>query len=57
MVHLKPGGRRITHVYRRPGRYRITVTVTDRAGNQTTVARHVKIQTASAGTKPGSGGK
>jgi hypothetical protein len=57
VVHLKLGGRRITHVYRRPGRYKITVTVADRAGNHTTVARHVKIQTASAGTKSGSGGK
>jgi len=31
------------HSYRRPGRYRITVTVVDRAGNQTRVVRRVKI--------------
>lgn len=31
------------HVYKRPGRYRITVTVTDRAGNATTVSRVIRI--------------
>ncbi|MGH2885172.1 MAG: PKD domain-containing protein, partial [Solirubrobacteraceae bacterium] len=43
VTSVKPGTHRIAHVYRRPGRYKITVTVADRAGNQTTVVRHVKI--------------
>ena len=54
VTHVKPGTHRVAHVYRRAGRYKITVTVADRAGNQTTVVRHVKI---AAGGKPGSGGK
>jgi PKD domain-containing protein len=41
--HINPGAHRIPHAYRRPGRYKITVTVADRAGNQTTMVRHVKI--------------
>ena len=56
-THVKLGTHRIAHVYRRPGRYTITVTVVDRAGNQTTVVRHVKIQSASASGQSGSGGK
>lgn len=43
VTHLEPGTHRIIHVYRRAGRYEITVTVADRAGNQTIVVRHVKI--------------
>ena len=43
VTKVKPGEHRIAHVYRRPGRYKITVTVADRAGNQTTVVRHLKI--------------
>jgi len=43
VTRLKPGTRGISHVYRRPGRFKITVTVADRAGNQKTVVRHVKI--------------
>ena len=54
VTRVKPGTHRITHAYRRPGRYKITVTVADRVGNQTTVVRHVMI---AAGGKPGSGGK
>jgi hypothetical protein len=56
-THVKLGTHRVAHAYRRPGRYTITVTVVDRAGNQTKVARHVTIQSASAGGKSGSGGK
>jgi PKD domain len=41
--HINPGAHRIPHAYGRPGRYKITVTVADRAGNQTTMVRHVKI--------------
>ena len=56
-THVKLGTHRIAHAYRRAGRYTITVTVFDRAGNQTKVVRQVKIQSASAGGKSGSGGK
>ena len=42
-TRIKPGTHRLLHSYRRPGRYRITVTVVDRAGNQTRVVRRVKI--------------
>jgi hypothetical protein len=31
------------HIYKRPGRYRITVVVLDRAGNQTTVTLLIKV--------------
>ncbi|MFL6115490.1 MAG: PKD domain-containing protein, partial [Catenulispora sp.] len=31
------------HVYRRAGLYRLRVTVTDRAGNTTAIARYVRI--------------
>ncbi len=51
VTQVKPGTHRIAHVYRRPGRYKITVTVADRAGNQTTVVRHVRISAARAGRK------
>jgi hypothetical protein len=43
VTHLKPGTHRVEHSYRRPGRYRVTVIATDRAGNQTRVLRRVKI--------------
>jgi hypothetical protein len=54
VVNLNPGTHRISHVYRRAGRYKIAVTVFDRAGNQRTVVRHVRIQSAHG--KRGSGG-
>jgi PKD domain len=57
ITHVKLGTHRIAHVYRRAGRYTITVTVLDRAGNQTKVVRHLKIQSASAGGESGSRGK
>jgi hypothetical protein len=47
---IKPGTHRILHSYRRAGRYRITITVLDRAGNRTSVVKRVKI------TKPGKTG-
>jgi hypothetical protein len=35
--------RTAVHAYARPGRYRLTVTVSDRAGNSTTLARRLRI--------------
>ena len=49
VTQIKPRTHRVVHVYRRPGRYKITVTVADRAGNQTTVVRRVKINPARPG--------
>jgi hypothetical protein len=46
VTQVKPGTHRVAHVYRRAGRYTITVTVTDRAGNETKVVRHVKIRSS-----------
>ena len=58
VTHVKAGTHRVAHVYRRPGRYEITVAVEDRAGNRTTVVRHVKIgKASSAAGQPGSPGK
>jgi hypothetical protein len=37
------GGHLLDHVYRRPGRYKITLTVTDKAGNVTQVLKLVKV--------------
>ena len=50
-TRIKPGTHRLVHAYRRPGRYRITVTVADRAGNQTRAARTVRITGASRSGK------
>ncbi len=41
--HVKPGAHRLTHIYRRPGRFAVTITISDRAGNRRTIVRHVKI--------------
>jgi hypothetical protein len=43
VVHLKPGQRVLTHLYRRPGRYRVTLRVIDRAGNSTTAIKFVRV--------------
>ena len=43
VTHVRLGTHRVLHAYRRRGRYKIAVTVSDRAGNQTTVERHVRI--------------
>ncbi len=51
--------RTATHVYKRKGTYKLTVTVKDRAGNRTTVTRKLKIQLkpkAKAKTKAGGKG-
>jgi PKD domain len=48
-THLNPGTHRGAHAYRRPGRYRITVVVADRAGNSRTVVKTVKIAEAGPG--------
>jgi PKD domain-containing protein len=42
-TRVKPGTHRIVHSYRRPGRYRITIAVLDRAGNRASAVRRVKI--------------
>ena len=54
-THVRPGTHRVSHVYRRAGKYKITVTVVDRAGNRTTVVRHVKIAAAKRSSGSGSG--
>jgi PKD domain len=56
-THVNPGTRRITHSYRRPGRYKITVAVLDRAGNRTTAVRRVKITNPPAKPKSPKGRK
>lgn len=43
-VRLKSGQRRVTHVYSRAGRYRITVVAVDRAGNRTTLVQGIKVK-------------
>lgn len=43
VTHLPLGSHLLTHIYRRAGRYRITLLITDRAGNQTRVVEFVKI--------------
>ena len=43
VTHLKPGEHRAVHAYRRAGRYKITVFVTDRAGNSRKVVKVVRI--------------
>lgn len=52
VTHPKRGVHRSAHVYRRAGRYRITITVVDRAGNTTTVVRRVKIKKPAPARKP-----
>jgi hypothetical protein len=43
VTRLKRGTHRISHTYRRPGRYRITVLVFDRAGNVTRLVSKLKV--------------
>lgn len=45
-TRVRPGTHRTPHTYRSAGRYRIMVTVTDRAGNARTVVLHIKINQA-----------
>jgi hypothetical protein len=42
----------IRHAYRRPGRYRLTVRVTDKAGNVTALAQTVRITASPKPLKP-----
>jgi hypothetical protein len=42
-TRVKRGSHRIVHSYRRAGRYKITITVLDRAGNRTRAVQRVKI--------------
>jgi hypothetical protein len=43
---LKPGSHRSSHAYRRPGRYKVTVVVEDRVGNEKTIVKVLKIAAA-----------
>ena len=52
ITHLKPGTHRLLHSYRRAGRYKVTVTVADRAGNQTKVIRRLQIKKPAPRRKP-----
>jgi hypothetical protein len=40
---VKPGVHRLTHSYRLPGRYRVTIVVIDKTGNRRTVIKRLKI--------------
>ena len=51
VMHLKAGIHRVRHIYRRAGSYRITIVLADKAGNQTTIVRRVKIVKPGAPTK------
>jgi hypothetical protein len=55
VTHVKLGTHRIAHRYRRARRYRVTVTVVDRAGNRTSAVRRVKITKPPAKGKPAPG--
>ncbi len=52
ITHLKPGTHRLLHTYRRAGRYKVTVTDADRAGNQTKVIRRLQIKKPAPRRKP-----
>lgn len=60
VVTIRPGERRAGHVFARPGRYVVTLTVTDRAGNVTRATVRVNVTKPKPGSKPkskGPGGK
>jgi hypothetical protein len=57
VTRLKPGTHRVPHAYRRSGRYRITIVVVDKAGNQTTVVKRLVIKKQPAAKKPAAGGR
>ncbi|MBV8998806.1 MAG: hypothetical protein JO304_07085, partial [Solirubrobacterales bacterium] len=44
VTHVKPGTHRIVHTYRRARRYRVTIVIVDKAGNQRTLARRLEIK-------------
>ncbi len=44
LIHLATARHRSFHTYVKPGRYRVTVTAADRAGNTTRVVVTVKIK-------------
>ena len=44
VTQVKPGTHRIVHIYRRPGRYRIGITIVDKAGNRRTLTRRLEIK-------------
>lgn len=59
--HAALGMHIVTHAYQRPGRYKITLVVTDKAGNMRRVVKKLKVvfpgQAGKASTKGGAGGK
>ena len=44
LVALRLGNHRSFHTYLKPGRYAVTVTVTDKAGNRTRTVTTVKVK-------------
>jgi hypothetical protein len=42
------GGRRARHRYAKAGRYKVTLTVRDEAGNRTRKVKHVRIRAAAS---------
>jgi hypothetical protein len=49
-TRVKPGTHRLDHVYRRAGRYRVTIVIVDKAGNQRTLVRRLQIKKPSTRT-------
>jgi hypothetical protein len=44
VTQVKPGTHRVTHVYRRAGRYRVRIVIVDKAGNERTLVRRLEIK-------------
>lgn len=42
-LHVRFGTHHVSHSYKRPGRYRVTLVITDRAGNVTRIVKYVKV--------------
>ncbi len=49
----KTGVQRLTHTYLRPGRYRVTIVIVDRAGNQSTLVKRLQIKKRPPAHTPG----
>jgi hypothetical protein len=44
VTRVKPGTHTLIHTYRKTGRYRITIVIADKAGNQRTLVRRLQIK-------------